>query len=213
MKNIRTQHCIQTYPFSTEERGGVLVFLALFMTGMIGLLALAVDGHFLLQSRLEEQNIAEYFSLAAMTGYEKEPSDDFEAKRNAAIVLLMSIDESNTVTGMNQGWDFSDHSCSGVQCSGDGWALTFGQWHQINNEGSFIPGQSVDEEDPNAVDTSSIDAITLQLQYQKNNLLQFFNKPADGSNSVAVNTVAYRVDNGSRRILRLAKITAGGKAY
>jgi uncharacterized membrane protein len=203
MKNFHSQQCRAMYSYTNEEKGAVFVLMALFMMGMIGLLTLAVDGHFMLQSRLEEQNIAEYFALAAMTGYENYengPPGDFEAKRNAAIELLSTIQTSNAITGIEQEWNFNEHSCDGAHCSGDGWALTFGQWYYEDN--SFNSGES------DLVDMP-IDAITLELQFQKNNLLQFFSKSENDSGSIKVNTVAYRVGNK----LRLAKITASGKAY
>jgi hypothetical protein len=197
---------------SSNESGGVIIFLAFFLMGMISLLILSIDGHFLIQSRLEEQNISEYFSIAALTGFETakhtgEEDDEFTARRNAALQFLQSIQNNNSVMGLySTGWDFSSASCDELSCFGNDWYLSFGQWNEIDDNGQFL---GCDTEDPDVTDC--INSVYLSLKFNKGEIIRFFHKAPEDQEKVETSTIAYITHQGKRRI-RIAKVAAKGKA-
>ncbi len=125
-----------------DEGGTVLMLTAIFMSAMLFLFVLSVDSHFMLQSRLEGQNVGEYFAIAALAGYKKANvttgGDEFGTRRESAISFLQSMENINQIFGLTSGdLDFSVYECSQNICTGNDWEIIFGRWTQIGNTGQF----------------------------------------------------------------------------
>jgi hypothetical protein len=202
-----------------KETGGILIIFAVFIGMMVMLLTLAIDGYFRLQARLEEQNLAEYLSMAALSGFEEDPDADYETKRVNALQALQSIQASNTILATeNNHWNFNGATCSGPECSGTGWRLSFGQWVEAQGEGDFIPAQSISDDDPDLVDDSDISAVYFELDLPIDTISKFFINEdqrggEEGSSSMRVSSVVHRVEEANQGYFRSAKITAKGKAF
>lgn len=127
------------------EQGTVMVIFSVFMLAMVPLLALSIDTYFMVQGRLEEQNLAEYAALTSLDGYiigsatGSNPTEANENGQTRALLHLKSIEGDNKITGLAEGsgWNFTQTSCSSTACSGSGWTLEFGILNQ--DTGEFTP--------------------------------------------------------------------------
>jgi uncharacterized membrane protein len=203
-----------------DQKGAVLVLSVIFLMAMLSFLMLSVDGHFLLQSRLENQNISEYYAVAAFAGYQKaevsDSSKEFEERRNSALSFLHSMQSTNYALGMKANeseWDFSNPQCTGITCKGAGWEMVFGQWVHEGNEGYFIPGAALDDENPESIDPTSVNAVQMELVFKKSSVIQFFHTSHEqDSGNVPITSIAY-LPCEECQIIRLAKFSATGNAY
>lgn len=196
-----------------SQKGAVLVIVSFFMMAMISLLALSVDGHFLLQSRLEEQNVTEYFSIATLSGYLKTDltgtDDEFTERRNNALVFLKSMEGTNSIFGLKSDeLDFQSYSCEKQFCQGNNWSILFGQWLQYGNSGEFIAAMVV-EDDPPFVEPTSVNAVKFTLNINKKSTVSFFTKYTSDNSQKTTSSIAF-LPNESFKKIRIAKITATG---
>lgn len=187
------------------EKGGIIVFTSLFLTGMIFLLALSVDGHFLIQSKLEENNITEYLGMAALTGFKKSSSIELEERILHAISMLETIGSKNKISGVDYSWDFggSTPNCGNNICSGDQWSVMFGHWVYDDINSDIIP---CDSEDPDVLDC--INAVKFTLSFKKENLVSFFNKDSSQNNATYSSSSIAFVPLDNPRTIRIAKVNA-----
>ncbi len=201
----------QTTPLG--ERGGVVIFTSLFMMTMIFLLVLSVDGHFLLQSKLEENNLTEYLGMAALANYRKMLHDGQVGEQGPSIVArsvfqsLKIIGEENSITGLHDwGWDFYEFDCTGISCKGDGWEMVLGQWNPntTGESGIFI---NCDPNDPDVYDC--INAVKVSLEYKKSSLITFFSPPGTNSDKVRSRSVSYFTSE-ELKVIRVANTFISG---
>lgn len=159
----------------SSEKGTVLVMFAVFMFALVPLLALSVDTYFMVQGRLEEQNLAEYATLTALDGYivgsetGSTPQEMREAGIARSLVHLKSIEGENSVTGMKEGsgWNFSKDSCSTTSCVGSGWSLEYG--YLDLDYGTFTPSP----------DPGLVNAIRFSIELPNNSFMSFFTNQAE----------------------------------
>jgi hypothetical protein len=208
---LKDKHC---------EKGSIITIFTISLTVIIPILALSIDGYFMIQSRLDQQNITEYMSLAALSGFNEDALDDtdFGERRSNAINAIQEIAQSNSIIGLsNSSWDFAGNAnCSGSSCTGLGWEVIFGYSDGTN----FVPGESIDPGDSDLIDTSSINSILLKLKLKSDQNLAGFllgNNQSTGigngeKQQILSDSVAMSETSGSRTIYKIIKMYAGGSA-
>jgi len=212
---------INSSSFSRElsrksEKGGVIVIFSVFMMTMIPILALSIDTYFMVQGRLEEQNLAEYAALTSLDGYVAAAQEltDHAVVKEQALTYLESIEGDNSVTGLieGSGWSFTEHTCSGNLCTGGNWNLQFGDWDKAL--GIFTPAVP-QTADPESINPAWVDAIKITMVIPDGGFIDYFRKSVSGSPSnikLPASAIAYMERDGSaNKYFRLARIRASGQ--
>lgn len=219
-----------------SEKGNVLIIFGFFILTMVPLLALSIDSYFMAQGRLEEQNLAEYAALTSLDGYVRkfeEFSGDHSGCKTQSLSFLKDMEGKNGVTGLasDSGWNFSSTGCTGSECSGQGWKLTYGTWNQLSSE--FTP----------SINPTLINAVKFTMEIPDNGFVDFFRTSLTSSHNsnegpsgqgmsayggdndegdegdednevdkikLPVSAVAYYINNGASKFFRLTRIEASG---
>jgi len=198
---------------SKNEEGVVIVLFAVFLSLAIPLFAYAVDGYFMLQSRLDQQNTGEYLSLAALSGfYDSENESDFTIRRQEAIDALAEIANDNKIIGLGSNstsWVFDTENCNNAVCEGSGWRLELGFW----NGSEFTTASPIFEEVADSVDPSGVNAIMLELDLQSSSsIAKYFVKANTPDAQIKVSSLTNSYMVGPNRYYRLIRNNAGGSA-
>ena len=219
---------------SSSESGIVVPIFAISLTMLMALMMLGIDGYLKIQARIEQQNVAEYLSLAALHGFYEPAMDDtdFEERNVNVNDALLESNSDNGVLGVfanDEFWNFSFDRCSCNNCSEGGensqtsaWYIDYGNYDVATD--TFTKVTSIDDENPNLCDTSLINAIKLELTIPRNyllehDLLSFFHKNKrdkhgviQGAGDIKISSIAITYTVGSRRIFRIIKKSASGEA-
>lgn len=203
---------------SSSESGIVVPIFAISLTMIMALFVFGIDGYMKLQTRIEQQNVAEYLSLAALHGFYEPVMDDtdFDARSENLIGALEETVSDNQILGWPQMLNFNNDMtciCGGCVLKRGGHYLYFGNYDQISN--TFV---QVPEIEPGICDVDSINAVMIRLLSSKQHqLLRFFDKqmPSNlgqlrSAKSVDVRALATTYTVGAKRIFRIMKNSATG---
>ncbi len=210
---------IEKYKLTKDhEKGTILLLFAVFMLAFIPMLALAVDGYFMIQSKLDEQNIAEYLSYSAISGYRNSTGTLHTDKAADSVRRMRVIQDKNNIIGVTNinTWNFDFNFCVSNFCAGDGWKIEFGQYDESSGNFIVLPP---DSGGPGQLDSSSVEAVRTSLNFpQSFNFISFFsgksgstyNNQGQVNNNIEMNSVgiAYIVDDGVNTSYRIGRRTA-----
>ena len=164
----------------------------------------------MMQSRLDKQNIAEYLSLALLSGFFDPAYDenDFNERKNNSIQAVQEIQNDNRITGFSEtsSWDFSSGTWNASNYSGNGFIIQYGK---LDGQ-SFTTSQPVFPEDPDSISPDDIDSISINLEVTNpSSLISFFNFRA---NSSTVNVIVSSYINNGKRKYRIIKYSPNANA-